>query len=376
MTKPTRDEYLRWRTPVRGADNPQRMTNPLWEWCVKNPMSAYGVNQAFDGPEEMPTEPRWCFDRLGQAKVDLPDGRTVYIAGEHEDYYDPDYYIYNDVVVTDGEAVEIYGYPREVFPPTDFHTATLIGSEILLIGNLGYPEDRRPDRTQVVRLNLDDWCVAAIDTNGDGPGWIHKHRAVHLPDERAIALTGGLRDDRDLLENLDEYRLCLETLRWTKCTDRRWPRFILRRGDRGMNRLWEIRSAGWFRDIPPPSAAEMRASMPELAEEQIEAISAYKPPTASEESLQAIKTLYQSPFSEEIAEERITEEEDGEASGFGRYLLSIDGTTVRFDEETDRVVVTVEGELPAATLDAVVSNLRDRLTAVEGAAYEAVRVDG
>jgi len=57
----------------------------------------------------------------------LPDGREVLIAGEHEDYYDPDFFIYNDVVVRapDGKFA-IYGYSKEAFPPTDFHTATLL----------------------------------------------------------------------------------------------------------------------------------------------------------------------------------------------------------------------------------------------------------
>jgi hypothetical protein len=59
--------------------------------------------------------------------------------GEHEDHYDPDFFIHNDVVVRtpDGE-VAIYGYPTEVFLPTDFHTATLLPASIVLIGSLGY----------------------------------------------------------------------------------------------------------------------------------------------------------------------------------------------------------------------------------------------
>ena len=35
----------------------------------------------------------------GRSTVWLPDGRVVLIAGEHEDSYDPDFCIYNDVVV-------------------------------------------------------------------------------------------------------------------------------------------------------------------------------------------------------------------------------------------------------------------------------------
>ena len=94
---------------------------------------------------------------MGQPSVTLPDGREVYIAGEHEDHYDPDFYIYNDVVVMDGDQCDILGYATDIFLPTDFHTATLVRDEIILIGNLGYPEDRDPTTTQVFRLNTRDW---------------------------------------------------------------------------------------------------------------------------------------------------------------------------------------------------------------------------
>lgn len=46
----------------------------------------------------------------------LEDGRALFIAGEHEDSYDPDFCIYNDLIVfhTD-KSVQIFAYPREVF---------------------------------------------------------------------------------------------------------------------------------------------------------------------------------------------------------------------------------------------------------------------
>ena len=58
---------------------------------------------------------------MGQSQTELPDGRLICVAGEHEDSYDPDFHIYNDVVVFDPSGeYEIYGYPQNVFPPTDF----------------------------------------------------------------------------------------------------------------------------------------------------------------------------------------------------------------------------------------------------------------
>src|SRR6185369_11799713 len=92
--------------------------------------------------------------RFGQSSTLLGDGRRIAIAGEHEDYYDPDFYIYNDVIVhhPSGE-VDIYCYPREVFSPTDFHSATLVGDRIVLIGRLGYSGTRMPEVTPVYALD-------------------------------------------------------------------------------------------------------------------------------------------------------------------------------------------------------------------------------
>jgi hypothetical protein len=56
----------------------------------------------------------------------LPDGRKVFVGGEHEDFGVPDFYIYNDVIlVLPDDSVQIFGYTVEAFPPTDFHSATL-----------------------------------------------------------------------------------------------------------------------------------------------------------------------------------------------------------------------------------------------------------
>src|SRR5262249_41006561 len=144
-----------WRTPVRGTLNPQPMTNPVWTWLIESRLNAYQANELFAGESALTAGPGWCFDRFGQSSTTLPDGRTVWIAGEHEDYYDPDFFIYNDaVILTPAGEIEIYGYPPDVFPPTDFHSATLVDERILILGNLGYPEQRRAGVTQLLSLNI------------------------------------------------------------------------------------------------------------------------------------------------------------------------------------------------------------------------------
>jgi hypothetical protein len=172
-------EMLRkWRTPIRGALNPQLMTNPVWKWLIESRLHAHQANALFSGDSMTSEAPGWCFDRFGQSCTPLPDGRTVWIAGEHADYYHPDFFIYNDVVVKSPQgAIEIYGYPPDIFPPTDFHSASLVNGRLIIIGNLGYGGQRRQGVTQVLALELNSWQILRLSTEGAGPGWIHGHSA-------------------------------------------------------------------------------------------------------------------------------------------------------------------------------------------------------
>lgn len=107
-----------------------------------------------------------------------------------------------------------------MFPPTDFHSATLVGRHIYVIGNLGYMTERRPGVTPVYRLDVETLRIEGLETSGDNPGWIHKHKAACL-DEGEIRISGGrravLKNERQvLLRNRDDYVLCLETLSWRR----------------------------------------------------------------------------------------------------------------------------------------------------------------
>src|SRR5262245_9205537 len=188
----TPEVFQQWRSPRYGSANPERMDNPLWEWLIATRLNAYQATQALSGPSPFDAGPMWCFDRFGQSTTELPDGRSVLIGGEHEDYYDPDFFIYNDLVVTTpAGGIEIYGYPRATFPPTDFHTASATDGGIVLIGNLGYPEDRRVGHTQVLVVERPGWSVSRIDPVGEAPGWIHSHQAALEVDAASILVTGG-----------------------------------------------------------------------------------------------------------------------------------------------------------------------------------------
>lgn len=209
----TRSLFLEWRSPRFGQFNPTRMDNKVWEWLIRSRKSAYHATQALSDPGPSNEGPTWCFDRMGQTATELPDGRTIYIGGEHEDFYDPDFYIYNDVIVINpDEPLEIYGYPEHIFPPTDFHTSTLIDNTIVIIGSLGYRAKRSIGDTQVYLLNLASFEIQEVKTTGTSPGWIHQHTALLTDNRESIKIAKGilyLGENRSLIENIDDWKLNL-----------------------------------------------------------------------------------------------------------------------------------------------------------------------
>jgi ankyrin repeat protein len=187
----TRAEFERAPTRRFGTTNPEPMSEPFWLAMVRSGLTAYAAGVRFGLARVCPRDPVWCARRFGQSLTRLPDGRTLLIAGEHEDHYDPDFCIYNDVIVqSPGGAFAIYGYPEAVFPPTDFHTATLVGDAIIIVGSLGYPGARRPGETPVYRLDVNSLRIRQLHPRGDPPGWIYGHRA-ELAGGRAIRVRGG-----------------------------------------------------------------------------------------------------------------------------------------------------------------------------------------
>ena len=135
---------------------------------------------SFSARQRLPGLPHaaWTADRFGQSTTRLSDGRWVQIGGEHEDHYDSDFVIFSDVVVLEPNGhARVFFYPASVFPPTDFHTATLIEDAIWIVGGLGYPGGRSSGVTPVFRLDLLDFSMSRIESSGDAPGWISRHSA-------------------------------------------------------------------------------------------------------------------------------------------------------------------------------------------------------
>jgi hypothetical protein len=217
----SKEDFIRARTRSFGSANPDRTHEPFWEAMIRVGISGYQAATAFDLAFPHAGSPVWSAMRFGQSITFLPDGRIVQIAGEHEDSYDPDFCIYNDVFVHSGDgSIAILGYPESVFPPTDFHTATLIDGAIYVIGSLGYEGTRRYGQTPLHRLDVGTFRMERLDATGEAPGWIYEHRAVRVG-RSEIRVWGGKivtpeDDDEAHTDNAATFVLDVERLVWRR----------------------------------------------------------------------------------------------------------------------------------------------------------------
>lgn len=208
-------------TPRPGLDNPEPAAGDFLAAMIRSGANAWQARQEF-GDQDL-TRPVWCYQRFGHTLTRLPDGRYVGIGGEHEDYYDPDFCIYNDVVIHDGHGGSVlYRYPGAAFPPTDYHTATWVDDAIVIIGCLGYPEQRVSGHTPVHRLDLRTMSMERLEAHGPGPGWISRHRADLDSASGGIVIHGGdvweVSSDGPpgIKPNPERFRLNLERVQWER----------------------------------------------------------------------------------------------------------------------------------------------------------------
>lgn len=219
----SKDQYLSQKHRKFGKSNPEIMEIDFWNAMVASDGGAWYARSLFNDKDALKDAPVWCFERFGMSITELPDGRIIEIAGEHEDSYDPDFCIYNEVVVHHpGGNFTIYGYPEYLFPPTDFHTATLVNDHIYIIGNLGYEKRRLYGETPVFKLNTVTLEIEKVETKGEPPGWISRHK-TYLKDTNIIQVSGGklcIREDGNetYVDNKTRYQLDLNTGLWTKDT--------------------------------------------------------------------------------------------------------------------------------------------------------------
>jgi hypothetical protein len=359
----TRELYLKWRSPRFGKSNPDDMSNPVWDWLIRTRINAYRATELLGGPSSFGAGPAWCFDRYGRSSTVLHDGRIVLIAGEHEDYYDPDFHIYNDVVIYhESGRIQQLGYPREVFPPTDFHSATLVSNEIMVIGNLGYQDERLLGTTPVRVLDLKTFAFSTPKTCGTPPGWIHDHTAELSADRQFILVQRGKvvqGESKSLIENIDDWRLDLKDWRWERLTARQWPRWEIRREDGQRTHLFEYQQAIWEREIPAYHS-QMEELSGDLKAPSLEEVLGMPP------DLDRFNRLYKP----SIAHEVIRDEDEG----FRVRRIRVAGVIVRYVDDMDCIQMTVEGDLLEEVTESLSRELVETLAAIENSPCTRTRI--
>lgn len=217
------EEYEAGKHRRFGTANPELMDIAFWKAMVRSGATAYGAQATFGdtemcGPDGNLKPPVWCFHRFGKSITELPDGRFIEVGGEHEDWYMPEFCIYNDVVVHHPTGrFDILGYPEEVFPPTDFHSATLVGKWLYIIGSAGYADERKHSQTPIYRLDCDTLAIEKVEASGEQPGWVNGHKAVLQ--SNSIVLSGGrvwapAGESQERSDNPHRYALDLASLEW------------------------------------------------------------------------------------------------------------------------------------------------------------------
>lgn len=361
----TTEIYAAQCQPRRGNSNPELMNLELWQWMVRRGCSAYYAREEFGGSPDM--APGWCFARFGMSRVLLPDGRIVLIGGEHEDFYDSDFFIYNDVIVCSPDGtIEIYGYPPDCFPPTDFHSATMVGDQIILVGCLGYLSERIHGVTPVFRLDTTTFEISSVRTEGECPGWIFGHQAKWNMAEQTITIEKGKvyshGGPAGIRENFDQYQLDVKSWKWTRLTDRRWPHF-------------QVRATAFVPyDVEARLIDEFWPSLPH--EKLASPVGAMEngPGTVEFESERAIDSPAFAPqesicfdandFAREAADLASFDDKDDEAWCTRRIVIN--GVIVRYVHDGGCVTVTVEGPLPSKMVSELKQDLVAKMTNLFG----------
>ena len=199
-------------------------------------------------------------------------------------------------------------------------------------------------------LDIETFSVSSVLTFGAPPGWISRHEAEMADAGASIVIRQGELDrggnDTSLVENIDDWKLHLGEMRWERLTERRWQQWEVVRKDRKRNHLWEIEQAAWSQSV----------GWKKEFQEQLEQL---KHQLGVQPDLNLITKL----FSPAIPHEALPKKKDL----YNVHRIKVEGVIVRYVEDMHSVQMTVEGELPQETVEALTSDLTFKISALENA---------
>lgn len=195
-----------------------------------------------------------------------------------------------------------------------------------------------------------------METTGEMPGWIHKHKAELFEKDSTILLTGGTierGENLSLIENIDDWQLDLQTRVWKCVAKRDWPRWEVSREDNRSNSLWEIRQALWSFNVG-------------WKEDYEESLLRLEDELGMIPDVKSVESLYRPA----IVHEPLPDQEEE----YDIYRIIVEKTVVRYVEDSHCVQITVEGELPELTVRHLVEDVREKLSKLENRKYVAAKI--
>ncbi len=339
-----KSDYNAWEFPRVGDNNPTKVKSKVWEYGVSSRLNAYSLCKEFKKYTYDDRVARWSFDRLGKSVTFLADGREIHIAGEHEDHYDPDFYIYNDVTVVniDG-SIDFYLYPKNVFIPTDFHTATLVDDKIIIIGNLSYGRYRKEGYTQVYELDIKRFRIEKKETTGEMPGWIHSHKSK-LSSDNSIIIENGLIDNgKSFFEtNVDKWELDLETYRWKRLTKKIKKQIFFQRKDGGFNNLFDIHLVVLYDKDDAKELQKLKNKLGHMPD------------------LELYEELYNFSFDNCNVANR---------DDYNNIIVTVDNATIDIKESLREVNLLIIGDINPSYIEMIKKELKEKLEKLEQCEY-------
>ncbi|MFC4996057.1 hypothetical protein [Rubritalea tangerina] len=235
---------------LAGVQAAQDMTNPFWSTvCRRSLMPIKPMPPSMS--EFFRLQAMLSYERFGMSETKLEDGRTILIAGEHEDYYDPDFFIYNDVIVKDAnERFKSSAIPKTSFQPLTFTVPLSSATVSTSLAPWLHRQAQEKD-TPVYYLDLKDYTIHQVNSGQALAGSSSMKRSTNSRPTPSPSIVGKRWiDSGDIIDNFSKWQLKLDTKQWTLVEERPWSQFRFSRKDGESNLLFDVRL-----DMPPIDAS-------------------------------------------------------------------------------------------------------------------------
>lgn len=334
---------------------PVGLAHPVYNWLIQSRLYGSSIRQLINQHLNIdPAHAVWCFNRMGQSCTTLADGTEIYIAGEHEDYYDPDFRIYNDVVIIyPDQTIKLLQYPHQDFPPTDFHTASLDAEQqhIILVGSMGHPERRDLQTTQVAIFNLLTTQIKLIKTTGHAPSWLNQHEVIWIDNDVLevsaghVLLTVPEVDYPLFIRNLYRWQLNTINWQWHKPEQSEYQHWYLCRQDQGNLCLFDMSCL--IRDHQHHKEAISQA------EQHLISKLGFLP------SIEVYQALYQPDYPHQSG--HVDPDKKVE---YNEYYIQVAGVQILYIEEFNHIQMIAEHAIDPALMQQLVVDLKVKLEAL------------